>query len=562
MFCSASYAQQKNDIIGKSDGAVRSVAWNTDGTLFATGGNRFVVFWFAETNTTKSFLTENEAPIISSSFSKNGKWFLSLGDNNTVIVREIENKYPPTKIVVTTPEAVNDVVFTAEDGLSFALPVDGRTIVSFYRLIATQEFVQKKLYEAPSNITHLDINKSFTRMLIETKDGRNLIINTDNGELYQDVPRYSGSNVKPRFSPDGKKWVAATDKFNLSISDVYRIGGKVIRDSDKFVNAAVFSPDSMYVAAATAAGTVKVFNAESGEQENIFYLVDGKDVVTSLAYSPDGEFILAGTELGYTYRWSLSGKVFDEKEKKYIEKPDSKSNQSKEKKEQKESSDQSSPAPNEVNPAPVQEQGTAPAAGEGQGGTVAGGEKETQGLFSKKLLKTLTKDCPDDSVNLEISYNTLPQYYIGSFNLGAGYRRYDFNPCYMVFDTTLGFAPVSSDFPYSYKIRGQRMNKPILYSVSTSVGAGLSYYNYVTEVLLFTELHAGPSVHFMSNSEPARLVVSKPVYSFYTDLIAGVQWQSLRLGAGVEYDSNFNMLFKTVFSVSQKWRLRSRYDKK
>ena len=84
--------------------------------------------------------------------------------------------------------------------------------------MASQEFVQRKITEVFSTIYSIDVNKNGTRILLGTEDGKAIVLDASTGELIQELPRFADSKIKPKFSPDGRKFIAATDAANLVIS--------------------------------------------------------------------------------------------------------------------------------------------------------------------------------------------------------------------------------------------------------------------------------------------------------------------------------------------------------
>ncbi len=74
------------------------------------------------------------------------------------------------------------------------------------------------------------------------------------------------------------------------------------------VNAVAFDPAGERIATASVDGRVRVWNAQSGEQE--FSTSAEKGVLSSIAFDPLGECVAAGAEDGHVWIWSADDGVF------------------------------------------------------------------------------------------------------------------------------------------------------------------------------------------------------------------------------------------------------------
>lgn len=545
------FGQADLNIIGKADSPVYTVSWSPDGSLFATSGDNFVLLWYADTNTTKTFYVEHGVPVVSSRFSNDSKWFLSVGADSSIIVRSLDNQTAPTKISSNTDQQIKDAAFLTDNGFSVAVPVDGRNLTCFFRLMASQEFVQRKITEVFSTIYSIDVNKNGTRILLGTEDGKAIVLDATTGELVQELPRFADSKIKPRFSPDGRKFIAATDAANLVISYTNTIGSKIIRDGDMFANAVAWSPDSSKIACATKAGSVKIFDAETCKNEDAFFLVDGNDEVVSLTYSPDGEFLLAGTRKGYIYRWSLTGKVFDPQAHKYVDK----------------NSPQAQAAMQ--NPGEVPDvgelisaiKGAVEAAGGSQSsgadsgtgaGAGSGGSGAGQSQKNGRDKATKLDDSRYDSlykyghsIIVDFGASTPPSPYDLELSLAAGYLNYNvIRPFYFGAFLKPSFAFPIGSFPYEYTLNGATLSSPKLVALKIYAPLGFVIYPFYDDVEVFGDLSAGLSISKLWNVKfGANSVASKAYYSFYGAVRVGAGWRFMRFSVAGEYDTVFGFTF-------------------
>lgn len=539
------YAQSDVNIIGKADSPVYTVSWSPNGSLFATSGNNFVIIWYADTNTTKTFYVEHGVPVISSEFSRDGKWFLSVGSDSSVIVRNIENQASPTKILGKKDFPIKDAAFISDNGFSVAIPVDGRTLTCFFRLMASQEFVQRKILEAFSSIYSIDVNYNGTRILLGTEDGKAVVIDANSGEIVQEVPRFADSNIRPTFSPDGKQFVAASDMANLVISYTNQVGSRIIRDPDFFVNAVAWSPDGKKLACATQSGSVKIYDSESCKYEKSIYLVDGNDVVVSMQYSPDGEFLLAGTKNGFIYRWSLTGKIFDTNKKEYVD-PNSTQAQS--------AIDSHGAVPelreliealrNGNNAASQQNTPSSPSASSSPSSSNASSN-------AKKNTPANTPEYSDSpykhghSLIIETGISVPPDPYTLSASLAVGYANYNLiQPFYFGGFVKPSLAFALGNYPYSYTLNGSSLASPKLASFKFYAPLGFVFYPFYDAVEVYSEVCLGLSLHTLWNGKIGVTSVSTGVYpSFYSAVRVGGGWRFLRFNVSGEYDVALGFTF-------------------
>ena len=540
------FCQGTSYIIGKADSAVYTVSWSPEGSIFATSGNNFVLLWYADTNTTKSFLVEHGVPVVSSRFSRDGKWFLSVGSDSSVIVRNLENSSKPAKITESSGYAVTDGDFLSENGFSVAFATKGRTLTGFFRLMETQDFIQKKIYDAPSPIYSVDVNSDGTKILIGTVDGRGIIVDSASGEVLQEVPRYVKSNIKMRFSPDGKEFAAASDESNIIISYTDKIGSRVIRDGTMFANAVVFSPDGLKLAAAAKNGSVKIFDSKNGKLIQSFFLVDGQDSVLSLDFSPDGEFLLGGTKNGYIYRWSLTGKVWDEKGKKYVNKEDSKNIPDSGKSEIKDLTEALKQALKEREKE----------SGSGKSDKNGADSKDSDQASSKTASSTqppLVKKENDFDVIYkkghclitDIGISLPPSHYNLELSVGFGYLNYNLiQPFYFGGVAKPFMAFVLGDFPYTYTLNGSPMASPKLTGLKIYAPLGFVFYPFFDHVEVFAELEAGLSLNWLWNARLGMEALwSDPFCSFYGAVRVGAGWRFIRFSVAGEYDQVLGLSF-------------------
>ena len=491
---------------------VQSVAWRPDGKYFATTWNNSVILWDADLNTITAIWSGHKDSVVSGKFSSDGQWFLSVSEDNSLIIRNIDEKISAIKIVGEGAYPIRDAVFM-DNGYSVMAPIDGLNTTHCFRLVMTNQFIFKGIVSTVSPVKALDVNPELSRLLLTTADGTVTLYNLDDSidpeHRKQSFPRYVDSNIGAIFSPDGQYFLSAADKTSLVVCPVYGQGASVIRDSDMPVNAAVFSPDGSKVAAALRNGMIKVYEISSGTVTDAYsILVEAGDVVESLAFSPDGNSLVAGTKLGYIFRWGTS-----EIARREIVPPVRKTYETK---------DLDKLAEVLADKTVVR--------------NVKTNEEKVASEISKK-----TVSLPRNTLSFSLTYNTLgSEQYVGAFDLTGIYRNLKFYPIHFGGGGDLSAGMPSSKFKYSYSVG----NKPWLYSAAVYGLIGLSYYNPKADLLLFSELHVGGNLRLFFNNDFTYYNVSKPSGALQLDVIMGIQWNHFHVIAGGTFDSNLGMLLK------------------
>ena len=510
-----------NAILAKSDTAISSVAWNNDGKMFATTWNNSIILWDAESNTVLSVYSGHAGPVKKVKFSKDDKWLLSVGQDNTVIVRNLEEpSSSASKMTGNGFLPIRDAVFVS-NGYSLMVPLDGFNTTYCFRLMLTGQFIAKSVVQSTAPVYSLDINDDGSLLLVGLQDGTVQVVDVATSQMVSAFPRYTLSQVPPVFTPDGRHFLSAADKNNLVISPVGGNGAIVIRDSDLPVNSAVVNDDGTMVAAALKNGTIKVYDILTGEIIYKFMMpFSPGDVVNALAFSPDGEFLVAGTEAGYILRWSITGKVFVPIKKSYENE--------------------------DLLAASMQydENG------------------RRRGNFEQMVASTKSQ-VPENQLAFEAGFSTLTSDdYVGSINLDIAYRNYHFYPFYWGVGVDFGLGIPSSEFTYSYTLKGEPLSSPYINSFVPFVLGGLSGYLTGPKLLLFAEFSFGPSIRLMSTNDFGRLVTGDLYIGLTGDFMTGVQWKFLRASVGVEYDSNWDFMIKGNLGAVIRFKNRIRQEEK
>lgn len=476
------------DYLAKSGTAVNAVAWDHSGEYFATSWNNTTILFEAETNNIAAIYSNTPdntinpfTDITKLSFAPDDSTLLSVHNNNTAMIHSIGDS--GSALITGTGDRIADAVFI---GSSFrlVLPLDEQNLYDCTRQTGTGSFNIEEKMEFDRRIEALASNGKDGKLFVTFDDGTVNLVDTRTWQILGDMKCYNANEIYPEFAPDGVHFLNSADESHILVSSVTNPQEQyMIEDPDEFIFSAIFTPDGKSIVAATRSGYVRIYDIATGSVTYEFALLD-LDTAKTLAASPDGEFVLIGTEMGYIYRWSLHGFEFDAEEKRYYD----------------ENGEEYSPA----------------------------------GI--------LTKPC--NSLNIMFDYSTLEKYYYGTFGLNVNYRNYALYPLYWGTGLSAGVAPPNDDFPYTYYYEGEEINNPWMYSGMWMLNGGISYYAPKLKITLFSEIGAGIGFHLLHNSDFDASYHGKLYPSAAAEVILGVQYDWLRVSGGVVYDSNLGLLVK------------------
>ena len=310
----ASKKDLTQNYLAKSATPVNAVGWTQDGKYFATSWNNSVILWNAGSNTIAAVysnsVSETSNPlanVISLQFTSDGRYMLSVRDDNTVLIHSIGTNSDST-LISGTGKSVPDAVYAGD--YRILLPLDGQNLYESFRLAESGQHVIEEKLDVADGIWALSASPTGKRLLMSSESGKVRFIDTTSWEELACFDRYMLTRIKPRLASDGIHFLAAQDKNTLVVASALDESDFLtVEDLAGFSYCAEFSSDSSKIVAGINSGCVKIYDIASGLEENSFQLMYG-DSAKSLAFSPDGEYVIIGTEQGYIYRWVLSGEEF------------------------------------------------------------------------------------------------------------------------------------------------------------------------------------------------------------------------------------------------------------
>ena len=96
----------------------------------------------------------------------------------------------------------------------------------------------------------------------------------------------------------------------------------------------------------------------------------------------------------------------------------------------------------------------------------------------------------------------------------------------------------AGDFPYKYETPTEYLNPPSAYSMALCACGGLEFYP-TDFIRVFVQADVGANMRFLWNTSVSSSVAGTPRFGTVMSLFAGAEFWGVRVGGGIEYDTNF-----------------------
>ena len=247
------------------EGAIDSIAFSPDGSVLVSGAWDKIGLWDVTTGELKQTLPEGKPAFTEGASS------ISLSPDGKTLASDNLGRYNLSLWNVTTGEKKRTIAGYMSQVRSVAFSPDGKTLAS------------------------------------RSLRGEIYLWDTNTGEKKQQLLRGSRtiSSIDLgclSFSPDGKTLASGNgveiDLWDATIGELK----KTLTGHDKGVNSLSFSPDGRLLASGSWDGTVRLWNAMTGEQQRKLT----HQAVSSVSFSPDGKTLASGSLDGNIYLWDVT----------------------------------------------------------------------------------------------------------------------------------------------------------------------------------------------------------------------------------------------------------------
>lgn len=552
------YSQRKPQsasgvLLAKSGRAFSAVAWSSDGRYFASAWNTSVLIWDASNNTITAVCGGHTERITSISFS--GNYMLTSSDDGSVIIYNLRNDYSAIRIPPMSQKADDkknvsvQSVEISPDGGAIYFSQDGRSVSEFLHLILTDDIsiITYTYSEHDADIYSVQIGKTERIMLTSAEDDTAILWDTQAHKKLRQFDIYAAGRIPAILTPDGTAFLSATSADTITLRALDGTERLSITEPLLPVNCAAFTDDGTHFALALKGGGIAYYNASTGERERIFNTQNGRKhgVVCSLAFSPDGEYLVAGTENGCLFIWSVNGKPITAPASPYTDSKiyDVILNQAEEMPEQ-----DYNPETDEYTPAPASND-TQTQAAQRQQEERASENWQAQPQTIPAAPKT--SPIPRHQLGVLAGVSSQPSdYFTPSIELALEYRTFAFYPLYFGGAIMLGDALPSKDYPFTYENAGQTMRQPSMYRLGTQGIVGIAHYFSRIQLTAIMEVRAGMSARMLWNTQFKSAAMTRVYPSATAGLGVGFLWHGVTGRFGVEYDTHFEFMYSGYIGYS------------
>ena len=294
--------------------AIHNVAFSPDGQTLATGdGHGIVRLWETRTGRLKHSIPAHTNWAFSIAWSRDGKFFATGGGDNLVHWFEAEKPGKPLKTLAGHSGDVHAVAITP-DGRSAFSAGDDRKIIAWD---ARRGAVKREWTAHSLQIPTLALSPDGKTLASGSRDDSIRLWNASLGTQRDTLIGHHDDVMSVHFSPDGKTLASASYDQTVRLWDV--ASGKAVRILQGHTNrvfSVAFSPDGKRLAS-DGDSTVRVWEVSNGVAMGVISLggvisSDGgkiPEIVSAVAFSPDGSSLAVASTTGLAFLLSQSGEV-------------------------------------------------------------------------------------------------------------------------------------------------------------------------------------------------------------------------------------------------------------
>lgn len=526
-------------VVATTETPVSTLAFTPDGSRLFGAAGKNVIVWNAASLQECDRITEETAGVRSLKFSPDAGSFLSVLDDNTVVVRNIKEYWELVRIRANTENAVLDADFLS-DSYTLVVPLDGMTLSSCFVLVMTGNIMPTELTAYESQIMAVDVNKAGDRLLVTLEDGSVHLLSLVKGRPEQAFNRPKEADsaedevqtkevVPAAFFPDGESFISEQDETMLVVRSLTGAELFSVAIPQKVSGRIVFSPDGKSFAVPVKGGSAQIFDSETGRlmlSLKAPELTDGSHEILSAAFSPEGDYLYTGFENGQLIRWTLNSLFISEMT------------------------------------GGGSGNGNGSENGDGGGFTYVQQETGDWAYQLPYVPATVSNlKIPEATLTFSAGYSVLLEsYYPGSFDLDICFAsRIPDTSFVWGLELIGGAAMPNNKFPYKYKFNdrygGQELPAPWLWTFEPVALAGYELYNEDNSRLFF-DVFAGPVFRFLWDNSFSKSVRTKVYPSVEAGLSGGIDFRGFTAKVSFAYSTQVG--FKPSIQLGYTLRF---YDK-
>lgn len=561
IFASVPYTVFAQEYLLRTQSPVSSCVFSPDGRFFAAAWKNQVAFWDTDSCSVLNVCADYPGDVISIKFSPDSQNLLVVCDGGILCVNSIDNFELSTLLETDFDKNILDADFDGD--YSVLIPSSGKNLNSYFLLRYTSQVIQKKLGGHNGTVFRIETAKRSEKpVAVSTSlDGQALVWDLSSYSLINEFHCNVENALPAVISPDGTKIFYAADEENLIVSGIDGSNPLTIQETGA-VQTASFSGDGALIAFAVKDGGIKVFDTVSGniaaEVPSLFdseekKTEDRNSSINSIAFNPAGKNILVGCENGCLFLWNIDDNSGHKQTSVAAGTGSGKQSGNLPPQDGLHVADGENSAGsgrNSAVPGTGESGGTEQSVGHGGTGSTATGQgagqnstgnqdaeagagtdaTENQGQQKNNSAHHVTVSAGIGSIDTDLYRFTL--------HLNAGYfysvsSRFFFGGTFSLRDSL-----PAGDFPYKYETPTEYLNPPSVYSVALCACGGLEFYP-TDFIRVFVQADVGANMRFLWNTSVSSSVAGTPRFGTVMSLFAGAEFCGVRVGGGIEYDTNF-----------------------
>ncbi len=296
------------DLLTGHTGPVTSIVFSPDGKTLVTGSeDNTIQLWDASTGEHKATCDGHEDGVNMIAFHPNGKTFASDSEDWLIRIWETETgnlvktfKSDSVPAIEMSYLPYGNILLIVGHHSQYEMEIE-------YWNIETDEHLTTDLIEANLNSAKFS---SDCRSLAGGGEYPLQFWDLETGKLLKKHTEWIGDLKSMEFSSDGRNLLTASNWDRVDVWDVSTAKPIVSMGHRDTVNSATYSPDEKMIASGSDDGTVKFWDATTGEliNEIIGHL---STEIYSVVYSPDGSTLTCGTESEIRFWNPQSGELLN-----------------------------------------------------------------------------------------------------------------------------------------------------------------------------------------------------------------------------------------------------------
>ncbi len=299
---------------------INAVAFTAEGHQIISGGENGVRLWSAQTGQPMARLERGDLSVLSLAASEDGRWIASGGEDGLCLwdaeTLLVEMEWPNDD-----EEPVRSIAIS-KDGRRVVWGLNGR--VNLWDVRTGVEYLlfdQEHDQSVGGGVLSVAVNAGGNRVVLGHENGMVYIWNAENNQWVEtDSTHFSALSVA--ISPDGRLIVSGgSDDHELSLWDGE--SGKLRNQVDQmtWVRSVAFNSDGSQIVSGGQDGTVRLWSVSVTRPDSIYDagskvvweseiihrldtpLAEHSGPVRSVAFSPDGRWIISGGDDGVVRVW-------------------------------------------------------------------------------------------------------------------------------------------------------------------------------------------------------------------------------------------------------------------